>query len=118
MHRVVMERVLQRTLASARYEEVDHINGNKLDNRRSNLRLANRSTNQANRGASYHNKSGLKGVCHAPHTKDRWRAQITVRGHKMYLGTFTTPEEAARAYDQAAIQHFGEFARLNFPVAE
>jgi len=91
---------------------VDHRNGNGLDNRRANLRPATKSQNGANRLIAASNKSGFKGV---DLKKGRWRAQIKVVGSKIHLGYFDLAEEAARAYDMAAIEAFGEFATLNFP---
>lgn len=91
---------------------VDHINGDGLDNRRSNLRHATQIENARNRAVSVHNQSGFKGVC--VHGR-KWQAQIRFLGHKLNLGTFATPQEAARAYDAKARELFGEFARLNFP---
>lgn len=90
---------------------VDHINGDGLDNRRVNLRLATRSQNQMNR-RSHIGSRRIKGVsC----TGARWRAQIMVRGETHKLGIFDSEEEAGRAYDVAARALHGEFARLNFP---
>lgn len=95
-------------------KDVDHIDGDGLNNSRANLRVATRGQNSANRGATRSNKSGHKGVSwHAPRKK--WRASIKVDRVFMHLGLFTNREEAARAYDHAARHHFGEFARLNFP---
>jgi len=91
---------------------VDHINGDGLDNRRSNLRPADKSTNGMNRGIGSNNTSGFKGVSLQGL---KWKAQIRVNGRHVHLGMFDTPEEAARVYDQAAVRHFGEFARPNFP---
>jgi len=91
---------------------IDHIDGNGLDNRRQNLRPANESTNGANRAISSNNTSGFKGVVRS---RTKWGAVITPSGRKVWLGTFLTPEDAARAYDAAAAVYFGEFARLNFP---
>lgn len=91
---------------------VDHINGNGLDNRRSNLRKATSAENGRNRRRASNNTSGFKGVYL---TRDVWRALIWVEGRRRHLGLFATPEEAARAYDAAALEHFGEFAWLNFP---
>jgi hypothetical protein len=95
--------------------EVDHINGNGLDNRRENLRFASRAENQYNRvgkqkisaykGVSLHNKTGL------------WRMRIEKAGER-YASYFKTEEEAARAYDAKAKELFGKYARLNFPVEE
>ena len=91
---------------------VDHVNGNRLDNRESNLRAASYSQNQANRERSYKNQSGYKGVWLNKRAK-RWQAEICVQGKRIHLGYFDCAEDAARAYNTAAIQHFGEFALLN-----
>lgn len=94
--------------------QVDHVNGNGLDNRRENLRIASHAQNQANRRLGKNNTSGFKGVYwHRGH--GRWRAAIKVSGRKIVLGHFITPEAAARAYDKAALEHFGAYARINFP---
>jgi hypothetical protein len=95
--------------------EVDHINGDGLDNRRSNLRLATVSQNQANRKRlNANNTTGYRGVTYNKGNR-RWLAQIQHEGIQMHLGYFTTPEEAARAYDQKAEELFGEFAKTNHP---
>lgn len=86
------------------WETVDHRNGDTLDNRRSNLRIATKVQNGRNRRTD-----GFKGVSVSG---DKWRAKIGQR----HLGLFPTREAAARAYDAAAEVLFGEFARLNFPV--
>jgi hypothetical protein len=91
---------------------VDHANGDGLDNRRVNLRVADRSQNMMNRAMNLNNKSGFKGV---HKDKTRWRAGIQVDRRRISLGGFATPEEAARAYDVAALHYFAEFARPNFP---
>lgn len=92
--------------------EVDHINGDRLDNRRCNLRLATHAQNVRNAGMRKDNTSGFKGVCYYPLTK-RWTSQINVRGRRKRLGYFSTPEEAHAAYCVAALQHHGEFARTS-----
>ena len=89
----------------------DHKNGNTLDNRRDNLRGANGSQNQANRKIGINNCSGYKGVSQAD--SGRWRSRIMVNRKEISLGRFDTPQQAAYAYNQAALKHFGEFARIN-----
>src|SRR6478752_4052348 len=78
---------------------VDHINGDGLDNRRSNLRVANQSQNAANTGP----RAGrYKGV--TQRQNGRWRAQIRINWHQMQIGTYDTAEDAARAYDRRAFE--------------
>lgn len=91
---------------------VDHVDGNKLDNTRANLRLSTKSTNGCNRGPTRKNKSGYKGVYKHPQC-NRWQSTIRVKGKTRYLGLFKKPQEAALAYNKAALQHFGEYALLN-----
>lgn len=96
---------------------VDHINHDGLDNRRSNLRLCSNVENMRNRaGAPSLNLSGFLGV----ETREggRFRACLWKNGKRLIVGSFGTPEEAARARDEAAKVHFGEFAALNFPDDE
>ena len=93
--------------------DIDHINGEKADNRPSNLRLCNDSQNQMNKPAW---SGGLKGV--TLHKKSgKYQAQIKLNGKNMYLGLFSTKLEAAIAYDKAALKHFAEYARINFKSA-
>lgn len=87
---------------------VDHINGNPLDNRRSNLRVATHAQNMANRKSHKNNTSGFRGVYRA---KNRYRAEIKHQGKKIRLGSFATAEEAGAAYSCAAKELFGEFFR-------
>ncbi len=89
---------------------IDHINGNKLDNRRSNLRLATRSQNAANQPLTSRNRSGYKGVSAS---RTRWKARIQHQGTIYHLGVFKAREEAAWAYNVAAELLFGKFAYLN-----
>ena len=94
---------------------VDHINGNKLDNRRENLRLVTMSQSNMNRGLIHFERrqsifSKYKGVWW---DRNKWRAAITVAGKKIYLGRFFDENEAALAYNKAALLYHGEFACLN-----
>lgn len=89
---------------------VDHIDGDSLNNMRSNLRLANKQQNSANVGALAGNKLGIRGV---QKRGKKFRAFIHKNGKTIFLGSFKTQDKAACAYDKAATKHFGEFARLN-----
>ena len=94
-------------------QEVDHIthDGIVIDNRRSNMRLATRSQNHANRRKLAGTSSKYKGVCW--NGRGKWQAQITDNYKNKYLGVFLTQEEAAQAYNLAAKELFGEYAKLN-----
>ena len=100
-------------LDAPRDKQVDHINHNTLDNRRSNLRVCTNSQNQFNRRLSINTKTGYKGVSIANKRNDRWWAYINVQGKRHYLGIFRDKKEAAHAYNQAALKYHGEFAVLN-----
>jgi len=91
---------------------VDHINGDKTDCRRCNLRVVTKKQNSYNSGLSKRNKSGFKGVYYDP-VRGKYEAYIRPEGRKLHLGRFETAEEAADAYDKAAIRLFGEYARTN-----
>lgn len=91
---------------------VDHIDGNGLNCRRANLRVCSHAENLQNRPKSRNNTAGYKGVCWNKAAR-KWQAQILANGKKTYLGLHLTPEEAAIAYNEAAIQYHGSFARLN-----
>lgn len=92
--------------------QIDHINGNPLDNRPANLRVCTQAENTFNRGKNKKGSSKYKGV--GWHKKaGKWAAQIQANGIKHHLGVFETEAEAAIAYNQAATQLHGCFARLN-----
>lgn len=110
-HSVYLHRLL---MNPPRGQEVDHINGDSLDNRRCNLRLATKAQNQHNMRIREGGTSKYKGV---QWRKDRhkWGARIHYHGKTIILGVFTDEVVAARAYDAKARELFGEFARCNFP---
>jgi hypothetical protein len=91
---------------------VDHVNGDKLDNRRCNLRIATRAQNVMNQRVSSANTSGFKGVSWDVDA-GKWRAYINFQHKRVYIGLFTDVEEAALAYNLKAAELFGEFALLN-----
>lgn len=96
---------------------VDHIDGNTLDNRRSNLRCAEWWQNIVNQKKSSRNTSGYRGV--SLHQKSgRWCAQIKRGDRRVHLGYFDEKDDAARAYDAKATELFGAYAHLNFPNGE
>ena len=95
-----------------RAEEIDHRDLDGANNRWKNLREATHGQNGANKNVTSRNKTGFKGV---QNYGNKFSAHITHRGQQTKLGVFSLPEEAAKAYDAAAIKFHGEFARLNFP---
>lgn len=92
--------------------EVDHINGDGLNNRRENLRICTVSENGRNLSKRKDNTSGFKGV-NWHKQKSKWRARIQLDKKRIDVGYFDCPIEAARAYNAAAIKYHGEFAKLN-----
>jgi hypothetical protein len=103
MHRAIMKVLNNKSV------EIDHKNHNKLDNRKENLRICNRSENTSNRTA--YGVSKYLGVCKF---KDQWKAGIGHNGKNEHIGIFKKEEDAAKAYDKAAKKYHGEFANLNF----
>lgn len=102
MHRVILDAPIGL--------DVDHIDGNRLNNQRSNLRIATRNMNNGNRNVRQDSISGIKGV---RFYQNKWQARIVQNYKEIHLGRFNTAGEAARAYNQAALIYFGEFAKLN-----
>lgn len=92
--------------------EIDHKDRDKLNNLEDNLRICTRSQNQHNTHKRRDNTSGLKGVSYHKYTK-KWAASIMNNNIQEHLGVFNTKEDAARAYNVAAIEYHGEFAQLN-----
>lgn len=106
MHRLVMQRILGRTLN--KLEIVDHIHHNTLDNRRSEIRIATPSQNAQNRRITASNSSGYKGVSWDKST-DKWKAEIRHDKQYYYLGVFSDIEDAREAYDRKALELHGEY---------
>lgn len=92
-------------------KHIDHVNRVRSDNRWGNLREAEVWQNGGNKSVMRRNISGMKGVC--TDNNGRYRARICVKGQKMGLGSFRSPESAADAYRKAAKHHFGEFAHYH-----
>lgn len=108
MHRLILG------LPPGRMPEVDHVDGDGLNNRRANLRTATRHQNARNVRRHRGGKSRFKGILPAQWpVRNPWVAQIYVGGKSTHLGCFPTEEEAAIRYNVAARKYFGEFARLN-----
>ena len=127
VHRVVMD--------APKGMDVDHINGNGLDNRKENLRLCTRSQNAMNRKPRFDNPTGYKGVQYTPTHRQKYTSKKTgittvhesklSKPYRAYLGDgkgghlqggrYATAEEAARARDLLAVEMHGEFVYLNFP---
>ncbi len=87
--------------------EIDHIDRNKLNNQKSNLRFVSRRENNLNRKIPKHNKSGLRGV-HFYKITNKWRATIRINGKDKHLGYFNQKEEAGRAYNKAWLIYNGK----------
>lgn len=116
LHVVIAERMLGRELSED--ERIIHFNGNKSDNRRSNLRIVSRSqaggTKRKGQFKGRPCSSKYKGV-YRNKIINMWIASIRVHNRFIYLGSYSNEEGAAKAYDKAAKHHFGDVARLNFP---
>lgn len=112
IHIEILENVLGRKLEDG--ELCDHVNRNKLDCRRVNLRLASKKQNNVNRAIQANNASGFKGVCWDKN-RNKWIVHIGLNGRNHFLGRYADTVSAAKAYDIAAKEYYGEFAVLNFP---
>lgn len=109
-HTVLLHRFLFSLTTNERHLRLDHRNGNKLDNQRSNLRFATQSQNLQNSLSANMKRGQFKGV---HQVRQRFFAAISVGGRTVCLGGYPTAIEAARAYNAAAVKYYGEFAKLN-----
>lgn len=105
MHRLIMQPPIDM--------EVDHINGNGIDNRKMNLRICSHKDNSRNLRTKKINKSGYRGVFY-DNERCKWTAQIKINYKSTFIGRYNSKEDAAIAYDMAAIKHFGDYANTNF----
>lgn len=94
--------------------DIDHINGQRADNRLCNLREATRSENSRNTSSRSNSTSQYLGVCWT-NERSKWLVRAKINGRIRHIGSFENEVDAAKAYDEAAKKHFGAFARLNFP---
>lgn len=116
MHRVILENMIGRSMMVG--EQCDHVNHDGLDNRCSNLRLTTIRENHCNQRIQGIDKSSqYKGV-HWDKSRSKWQVSIKNYGKQIFVGRFVDEEDAAIAYDRAAVKYHGKFAYLNFPDIE
>jgi len=105
LHKVIMP-------SSGQKEDIDHVNGDRMDNRKENLRPCTRAQNNMNKHGNKRNTSGYKGVSWCKRDR-KWVANIFYNRKHIFLGRFKNIHDAARAYNAKATELFGEFAHLN-----
>ena len=110
IHRLVASAFLQNPEHKS---DVDHVDGIRTNNFVSNLRWATHAENMRNKKSRPGGSSSYKGVCFAKQA-NKWKAKIKINGKDKYLGLFSDEASAARSYDAAALEHFRDYARLNF----
>ena len=93
--------------------QCDHIDHDGLNNSRQNLRVADQSQNAQNQRKQFNTRSVWKGVHSHKRGNKRWEARIQIQGHRISIGYFATERDAAKAYNDVAVNAFGEYACLN-----
>lgn len=120
-HRVVVTKINANDVSLAsfildiktnHYILIDHKDRDIFNNQKENLRIATQAQNNINKTKQKNNTSGYKGVCWHKN-RQKWMAQISIRGIKKNLGYYFTKTQAAKAYNKAALKYYGEFAYLN-----
>lgn len=118
---VARSKILRKTVTMGRLilglknkdgKQCDHIDRDPFNNTRLNLRVATLSQNQANKSLTSRNTSGYKGVTFEK-DRNKWKAVISINNQQYNLGRFFSKEQAARAYNEAALKYYGQFAVLN-----
>jgi hypothetical protein len=107
--KILMHRLI---VGASRGELVDHIDGNKLNNQKENLRICTKSQNAMNSEKKSNNRSGYKGVAWSKQMQ-KWDVRIKANGRRVFIGLFDDVHDAAIAYNDSARFFFGEFAKLN-----
>lgn len=110
--RIVRRVYMHRSIMREPELEVDHINGDGLDNRKSNLRVCTHAENLKNQITVKNSLSGVKGVS-LNRRDNKWTAYIKTEGKKIFLGNFENKQDAQIAYNVASVKHFGEFAKIH-----
>lgn len=105
---VYLHRLIMQDFITNDDEEIDHINHNKNDNRRENLRICTHQQNNCNKKLPKHNTSGIRGV-HWDKRYNKWRARISVNGKDIYLGLFDNIKDAEKIRKQAEIKYYKEY---------
>lgn len=114
---VIRTQLMHRLILGDEARQIDHVDGDGLNNQRANLRPASHRLNQGNTRLSRKNTSGYRGVTYNRECR-KWAVMITIGNRRTYLGMYQDAKTAAAIYDAAATKWFGEFARLNIPDAQ
>jgi len=109
-HKITMHRLILNNIPKGK--ESDHINRDKLDNRRNNLRIVSNAENQMNKNLQKNNRSGVRGICWYG-KYDKWQTRIGFGGKKMFLGYFSNIKDAIEIYNTTSKKLYGKFTYIN-----